>query len=181
MDPVWVAIMVRYEHHQKRAVVTTPQDIQAATDVVHEAREQADHMGFEDAVAQRRELIVLLAAVKEALAFTEMEMLRQVERAPRVSGGQTFVSAPDKVRTTNHELILDRMWKKALQDATDANDGHVEWELLGEAVREIVTSLYLSPSVSAKRGGLQWVGLDPRAVETETTRGRRLVIHGDPA
>lgn len=158
----------------------TPEDIEAAGDVVRDAREQADHLGFEEAVSQRRELLTLLQEVKDALAMTEQEILRQVERSPKVSGGQTFVSGTDKVRTTNHELVLDRMWKKALLEATDQEDGHVEWELLGEIVREAVTGLYLSPSVSAKRGGLQWVGLDPKAVESETVRGRKLIVHGDP-
>lgn len=158
-----------------------PEDLQAVTDVVRDAREQSDHLGFEEAVAQRRELLQLAAMVKDALAMTEQEILRQVERAPKVSGGQTFVSAADKVVTTNHELILDRMWKKALQDATDQDTGNFDWDLLGEIVREHVSALYLSPSVKAKRGGLGWVGLDPRAVENETTRGRKLIVHGDPA
>lgn len=158
-----------------------PEDLQAVTDVVKDAREQSDHLGFEEAVAQRRELLRLLAMTKDALAMTEQEILRQVERTPKVSGGQTFVAAADKTKTTNHNLILDRMWKQALKEATNQGDGHVDWGELGEKVIEIVAALYLSPSTPAKRGGLGIVGLDPRAVETETVRGRKLVVHGDPA
>lgn len=158
----------------------TPQDLVAAADVVRDAANQADQIGFEQAVAQRRELLVLLARVREALSFTEAEILRQVERTPKVSGGQTFVAGADKTVTTNHELVLDRMYKKAMLEAMDPTDGHVDWGVLGQKVGELVQALYLSPSVQAKRGGLGLVGLDARAVETETVRGRKLIVHGDP-
>lgn len=157
----------------------TVADIDAACDVINEVKEASDQVAFELAAGQRAALVRVKKAAEEAIAMLETEMLRQVEKNPRKVGGLTYASGPKKVTTWSHELILDRAWKKALADATNSEDGTVDWDLLGQAMRELVTDLYLSPSVKAKTGGLGYVGLKPEQVSTETTKGSVLVVVGD--
>lgn len=153
-------------------------DIDAACDVINEVKEHSDQVAFELAAGQRAALIRVRKAAEEAIVMLETELLRQVEQNPRKVGGLTYARGPKKVTTWSHEVILDRAWKKALGDAMNS-DGAVDWDLLGQAIRELVTDLYLSPSVKAKTGGLSYIGLKPEQVSSETTKGTALVVVGD--
>jgi hypothetical protein len=157
----------------------TVADIDAAADVIAQVKENSDQVAFELAAGQRAALIRVKKAAEEAIAMLETELLRQVEKNPRSVGGLTYTRGPKKVTSWSHELILDRAWKKALADSTNQQDGTIDWDHLGQAIRELVTDLYLSPSVKAKTGGLSYVGLKPADVSTETTKGTVLVVVGD--
>lgn len=159
-------------------------DIDAVTDLVKALCDQAENLDFQRAAMLRAALGRLKTAVGDARSFVERDMLRQVEKNPRVvtmPDGQelTFLSGKDKTATWNHELILDRAWKKAFQDSMDEADGTVDWDRLGQAIREIFTGLYLAPSTRAKSGGLEFIGLDQRAVVEEKVKGRKLIVMGD--
>lgn len=161
--------------------MTTPADIQAAGQVVVDVQEESDHLGFEEAVIMREALLALKKQVTDAISLVESEMLRQCERAPKVVDFDgrtlTFINGPDKSVKTDHHRVLTALYQHALQLASDAEDGHVDWVALGHILEGLVIDTYLSPSTSAKAGGLSALGLGRRDVETATTTRRKLVIH----
>lgn len=159
----------------------TPQDVQAVADVLKDVSEESDHMPIEHAALMREEVIRLIVVARETLSLIETEMLRQCEGSPKVvdmpdGSRHVFLNSPDYSLTFDHHLVLDRMWKTALDDGS-REDGSVDWGVVGQIVETLVTSLYLSPSREPKREGLKKVGIDPRAVESKTLRARKLIVH----
>lgn len=156
-----------------------PEDIQGGTDVARKVSEESPDADFELLVGQRRELLRQAIAVAEAISFVETEMLRQVEKHAKTIAGVTYARGQHTAKVNNHELVLDRAWRKALWDATNHENGAVDWDLAGQAMREIVGSLYLSPSSWVKAGGLRFLGIERSEIESETVKGYKLIVIGD--
>lgn len=161
--------------------MTTPADIAAAGMVLDDVKEESDHLGFEEAVALREALLVLKKQTADTISFVESEMLRQCERAPKVVNidGRmlTFINGPDRSVKTDHHQVMTVLYRHALRLATDDNDGHVDWGALGSILEGLVIDTYLSPSTTAKAGGLSALGLGRKDVETATVTRRKLVVH----
>lgn len=162
--------------------MTTPADIKAAGDVLVDVASEADNMGFEEATIMRESLFELRKQLGDAISFVESAMLRQCERAPKViqlDDGRvlTFINSPAKSTKTDHNKVLARLYRMALDESTNPETGNVDWVKLGETVTDLVIGTYLSPSTTAKRGGLNALGISRRDVETSTTTGRKLNIH----
>jgi hypothetical protein len=157
----------------------SPEDLQAARQVVHEVGEESDDMDFTAAIQLRRELQRLAATVKSSLSLVETEMLRQVEKNAKTVNGVTYARTANKVARTDHERLLSLAYKRALGDATNPEDGSVDWTLVGEAMSNIMTSLYLAPSTTPKAGGLDFLGVEPSDVITETIKGYKLIVLGE--
>lgn len=155
--------------------IPTPSDLLALGDIVVDAAEGAEGADFVDLTKQREELLHLKTLVANAIIATEMEMLRQVERNPREVNGVVYTRAPKRKVTTNHDAVLVAASAKAREDAIDHETGEFVGDPI-ELMRDIMVSLYLSPSVKAKRAGLTHIGLEPRDIETSEIVGYELKV-----
>lgn len=150
-----------------------PNDLLAASDVLGDVTDNVEDADFESLTKVREELLHLKSMVATAISATEMEMLRQVEKNPREVNGVVYTRAPKRRVTTNHDAVLVAASAKAREDAIDRETGEFVGDPI-ELMRDIMVSLYLSPSVKAKRAGLSHIGLDPKDVESSEIVGYEL-------
>lgn len=153
----------------------TPNDILAAGDVLNDVIGAAEDADFVDMTKVREELLLLKKQVADAIAAVEMEMLRQVEKNPREVNGVVYTRAPKRRVTTNHDAVLLAATTKARMDSIDPATGEFVHDPI-ELTRDIFASLYLSPSVKAKRAGLTHIGLTPQDVESSEIVGYELRV-----
>jgi hypothetical protein len=153
----------------------TPADIRAAADVVRAAGESADSIGFEEAADLRVALLELDKATKDSLAVLSGELLRMVEAQPRRHDGRTYDRRPKRTWRFDHELI-----RHSITDIVcEANHetGEVP-DVAGAVVEalELHADIYVSPSTTAKVGGLKKVGLEKKQAGTYENQGYELDV-----
>lgn len=131
----------------------TPADVAAAEDVVRAAGESADSIGFEEAADLLQAVERLETAVKDTKSLLRTELLRMVEAQPRRHDGITYDRKPKRRWTFDHELIRGTIVMSMLDS-------------YGPEVRDAVqraldfhSGIYVSPSTTAKIGGLDKIGL----------------------
>lgn len=154
----------------------TAADLQAAVDVVAETAEQSDAMEFERAAEVRLALLELKRAVAGAVGLIETQMINRLEDAPRRFGDKTYEVVDDGVYRAEHEAIFDKATEVARRRAINPDTGEVNTAKALEEFVYIVQSLYVSPSTTAKVGGIEGIGLDKRKVRRWEKKGRKLSI-----
>lgn len=160
--------------------MTTPADIDAAIDVLYDvSKEATEGMGFDEAIALRASLQLLIREARQTLSDVESEMCRQVEKHAKTIDGVTYRRGAKKSITTDHERLLSIAYQRALDEATNQEDGTVDWEALGEYMRDIMISLYLSPSTTPKATGLKFLGVGKKEHTTERITGWQLETYGE--
>jgi hypothetical protein len=154
----------------------TAADIQAATDVVESVAELSDSMEFESAAEVRLALIDLKRVVAGALGLIETQMINRLEDAPRRFGDKTYEVVDDGVYRADHGVILDKAQEVARRRSVNPDTGEVNTVKALEEFAFLIGSLYLSPSTTAKVGGIEAVGLDKRKVRRWEKKGRKLSV-----
>lgn len=152
----------------------TPADILAATDVLTQAQDESDDMPFETAIALREAVTELKRRASETVGLLEMEMLRQVESAPKTVGGVTYIAVNDSKDTWDHDAIEARVVAAARLAAVDHETGEVDPAEAARRAAWFMRKVYVSPSTTAKTGALGELDLDATDVRTRTKKGRRL-------
>ena len=159
----------------------TPADVLAAVDVLVQAQNESDDMEFELAIALRDAAEELKRRTSETIGLLEMEMLRQIEAAPKTVGGVTYLAVNDNKDTFDHDQIEARAVAVARLAAYDKETGEID---VGEAARQaahLMRKVYVSPSTKAKVGGLGELDLDADDVRTRQTKGRKIhEVDGNP-
>ena len=152
----------------------TPADILAATDVLTQAQNESDDMPFETAIALREAVEELKRRAGETIGLLTMEMLRQVEAAPKTVGGVTYIAVNDSKDTWDHDQIEARVVAAARLAAVDPGSGEIDAAAAARWAAHFMRRAYVSPSSTAKVGALSELDLDASDVRTRTTKGRRL-------
>lgn len=145
----------------------TPADLAAAEAVVRDAGESADSIGFEEAADLLQALDGLENAVKDTKALLRTELLRQVEKQPRRHNGITYDRRPKRTWIFDHEKIREAIARQfgvgqAYRSIVDALDAHA--------------AVYISPSTTAKVGGLKKIGLDKKDAGSYRNDGYELDV-----
>jgi hypothetical protein len=151
-------------------------DLQATCDVVALAGEQSDAMEFERAAEIRLALVELKRTVAATLGLIETQMINRLEDAPRRYGNSTYEVVNDGVYRAEHDLILAAAQEVARRRAINPDTGEVDTARALEEMGYLVQSLYVSPSTTAKVGGIEAVGLDKRKARRWENKGRKLSI-----
>lgn len=160
--------------------MTVPADIDAACDVLYDVSAEATGgMGFDEAIAMRKALQHLITSARQTLSDVESEMCRQVEKNAKTVNGVTYMRTAKKSVTTDHERLLSIAYQRALDEATNQSDGTIDWGALGEYLRDIMISLYLSPSTAPKATGLKYLGVGKKEHTTERITGWQLSTYGE--
>lgn len=161
-------------------MTVTPEDFYAINDVLLDVcKEATEGMDFDRAIVLRQSLISLIKEARQTLSDVESEMCRQVEKHAKTIDGVTYVRQAKKSITTDHERLLSIAYQRALQEATNQSDGTIDWGTLGEYLRDIMISLYLSPSTTPKATGLKFLGVGKKEHTTERITGWQLETYGE--
>lgn len=159
----------------------TQADILAASEVLHQLMEESDDMDFERAADIRLALGALILDAREALSLIEMEMVRQVEAAPRQVGRLNYMAVNKYKERDDHDAIEAHVVAAARLAAVDRDTGEIDAAAAARWAAHYMRKLYVSPSVQAKKGALDELEMDPREVRERQAVGRRLhVVDPDP-
>ena len=145
----------------------TPADVAAAEDVIRAIGEMSDSIGFELAAELRQALCKLTNTTKDTMALLNTELLRQVEAQPRRHNGITYDRKPKRTWRFDHEMIRSRI----VDAVCDSGNRGVAMDAL-----DLHSAIYVSPSSTAKVGGLDKIGLAKKEAGTYENLGYELDV-----
>lgn len=159
----------------------TMADIQAAIDVLDQLCEESDDIEFELAADLRIAVDQLKKGATTAITMLEMEMVRQVEGAPRQVGGLNYMAVNRYKERDDHDAIEARVVAAARLAAVDRETGDIDPAEAARWAAHWMRKLYVAPSDQAKKGVMDELELDPQEIRGREVVGRRLhIVDPDP-
>lgn len=152
-------------------------DIEAIRAEIHDrVTEQADRFDFEDGAATRQALLDLIGEAQTAVSLLETTILGQLEASgSRQIDKLLFKRKPNRVERFRHDSIKAAVAKFARVAACD-DDGVVSPARAVDFAVQAMADLYVSPSTTAKTGGLSRVGLSKTDVTDLENKGYKLEV-----
>jgi hypothetical protein len=152
----------------------TAADILAAIDVLRQAQDESDDIDFEVAVDLLAACRQLGREAKVTADLLQMEMLRQVEDAPKRVGTVNYMAVNDNTTTFDHDQIEAAVVAIAKEHLVDHETGEIDPVEVARQAAHWMRRVYVSPSSSAKIGVLGELDVDVDTVRQRTKKGRKL-------
>jgi hypothetical protein len=134
----------------------TPEDIQAASDVLADVDEITDSLGIEEAVAYRVRVNELFTQVKQTLGLIDTQLIAVLESPREINGNLYEVRKSDGAWRPDHTLV-DRIVKKQSLVNTDTGE-MLSANGAAEKAMMLMAELYRAPSTMPKIGVLKKLG-----------------------
>lgn len=151
-------------------MIETP-DLLAAADVLQQLTAEAEEMGAAAAIERLEALEAVTIQLNAAKAELKIRALRGLEQ-PLAVGNRVYRKVPDIKKRFQHEKILTAMRK--LVTRADSNGEIMSGTDAAEILTKMFEKTYLSPSTTAKTGGLKALGLTIDDVSLEESTGFKL-------
>ena len=134
----------------------TPEDIQAASDVLADVDQLTDSLGIEEAVAFRVRINELFTQVKQTLGLIDTQLITVLESPREINGNLYEVRKSDGKWRPDH-MLVDNIVKKQSLVNTDTGE-MLSANAAAEKAMMLMSELYRSASTMPKVGALKKLG-----------------------
>lgn len=152
-------------------------DLEATVGYVRgEITQQADQVGFEEAVALTERLERVKREVGDAISLLTTRQLTLLEKGSKQIGTRIYASVPKTTRRTDHAYVTKLVVDHAVAAATDHETGEVNPRQAADAAVLDMQKLFVPPSRNATVGGLKRVGAKIGKAFSDEDQGRKIQI-----
>lgn len=153
-------------------------DLAATVDyLVDRVAEESDSFDFEELVEVEDAVAAAAKACRDAIGLLKTAQLNQLEASgSRQVGRRVFMRVPKRVERYDHAEISKAIRGLALERALDKATGEINPARVAELAVQMVGSMYVSPSSTAKKTVIDSLGIVRKTVIRRESVGYEIKI-----